>query len=506
MCRHCHGTKQILRTNMKMTVWRTVSIEWTNPICFLIRDFLIKRGGSAVAVHRQGRQSLSLKVVNVPVVLVVQVPQVQIVEETVDIPQLQFFLEIRTPLPAESTPKFVTAPVLEAPVVVCMYNPFSCGVRGAERVHMQRSHLWEWHQHPQCQHGSSDHNKTRTGVKNANGGWPISAIVCSLLCDGTVARCGEPCGWGVSVSWRVTNSFKTVKLTTVLSCQISKWVYDCWSSVVTMCWISPAGCPPSRVSHLICLPVSLCLSQNKGMLQQNADNIDSMSSGSLSPVASKGALKVRNGKVAWTWGQCGFCGRMWRWQSEGLFQSSERAQSVFWFVISSLRLKSWRRLVLSWEKSKNEKVESDVGTWTPDCLWKLRRVDLSWHNGTSAPSKTLRTTQRERLLSSWLLQTRDQLTHVWLKNLDNDVNLVAPSTASWFPAFPYIALRTSNFGCRASVICAKLLLHVDPAVPLHARKRAPQHRGTTKDGDHPQTPDHEKQLLWMEHAGYSLKS
>ena len=86
------------------------------------------------------------KVVDAPVVLVVEV-QVQVVEETVGIPQLQVVekivvipkvltvqgalvrrmaqaencggLEIRAPLTVESTlPKFVTAPVLEAPPVV----------------------------------------------------------------------------------------------------------------------------------------------------------------------------------------------------------------------------------------------------------------------------------------------------------------------------------------------------------------------------------------------------
>merc|ERR1712135_264711 len=93
------------------------------------------------------------KVVDVPVVQVMQVPQVQVVEKTVEIPQLQIVekiveipeiqtvqgtqtseslgtapvrqvaqaeivevVEIGAPLPAESAPPmFVTAPVLEAP-------------------------------------------------------------------------------------------------------------------------------------------------------------------------------------------------------------------------------------------------------------------------------------------------------------------------------------------------------------------------------------------------------
>ena len=70
-----------------------------------------------------------------------------------------------------------------------------------------------------------------------------------------------------------------------------------------------------------------------------------------------------------------------------------------------------------------------------------------------------------------------------------------------------IASRTSDFGCRALVICKTLLLHIArdcPSAHVSAGGRivVPQRMDTI----HEQRPDHEKQLFLMEQAGYSRYS
>ena len=257
-----------------------------------------------------------------------------------------------------------------------------------------------------------------------------------------------------------------------------------------------------------------------------------------------------------------------------------KAQSFFWFVISSLRLKSWRCLVLSHGKKVKIKrwnlnsspsspvyvaitsnfTDLTIGCWNLDSYrtWLLleaqesryelaqwnhavyRRKHCARHKGSdSCPAGVcvVNTWPIDACMTEKSGQRRESggtvSRQLMVSSFSGTLSLCRACTTfdhtyiHTFAPWPcarcchcVVVVRVSlGFSVTQCCVAHKqfckscicdLYYTASPywscCPAARAKVGVPQHRGATKDGDHPQTPDHEKQLLWMEHAGYSLKS